>query len=223
MHTVANGFDPELAPALHERDATGDRPLRFGYIGTMSPVVPVAQFVAGWERACELSDVIASSSAKIHGYLGYYSQPRADLLAIIDRAEQSGVSYEGPVPKADIGKVYDKFDVLLLILAAGRYVTSGKVYEYLATGLPIVSIHDPENAASSVLRGHPLWFPVEDLEPESVAKALIAAAEAARTADREWRRKTREFGAQFRRDIQLDMRIDALHSYEGATVIGGAQ
>lgn len=223
MHTVANGFDPELAPALHKREPTGDRSLRFGYIGTMSPVVPLAQFVAGWKRACELSDVIASSSAKIHGYLGYYAQPRADLLAILDSVAQSGVSYEGPVPKADIGKVYEKFDVLLLILATGRYVTSGKVYEYLATGLPIVSIHDPENAAGSVLRGHPLWFPVEDLEPESVARALIAAAEAARTADRESRQKTREFGAQFRRDVQLDPRIDALNSSESLTVMRGTQ
>ena len=219
MHTVANGFDPELAPALHEREPTGDRPLRFGYVGTMSPKVPLSEFVAGWERGCELSDVIASSTARIHGYLGYYALPRPDLLAIIEQAADAGLSYQGPIPKADIGRVYDTFDVQLLILGAGRYVTSGKVFEYLATGLPIVSVHDPDNAASSVLRGYPLWFPADDLEPESVAKALIAAAEAAQTADRETRHMARDYGARFRRDLQLDPRIDALGLEHGLAAV----
>jgi hypothetical protein len=76
--------------------------------------------------------------------------------------------------------------------------------------MPIVSVHDPTNAASEVLRGHPLWFPVTDLEPDSIAKALIAAAEAAQTATSDVRRLARQFGARFRRDLQLDPRIDAL-------------
>jgi glycosyltransferase involved in cell wall biosynthesis len=212
MHTVANGFDPELAPAVHEREPTGLRPLVFGYIGTVSPKVPLAEFVAGWRRARELSSVVAESTARFHGYLGFYAATRADLLAIIEQAGADGVSYEGPVPKRDIGEVYDTFDVQLLILGAGRYVTSGKIFEYLATGLPVVSVHDPINAASDILRGHPLWFPVDNLEPDSVAKALIAAAEAAQTADRETRRHAREFGTRFRRDLQLDPRIEALRA-----------
>ena len=65
--------------------------------------------------------------------------------------------------------------------APGRYVTSGKVFEYAASALPIVSVHDPGNAASDVLRDYPLWFPVADLEPESIAAAVEAAADAART------------------------------------------
>jgi glycosyltransferase involved in cell wall biosynthesis len=210
MYTVANGFDPELAPAVHEREPTGDRPLVFGYVGTVTPRVPLAQFVAGWQRARELSPIVAASTVRIHGYLGFYALPRSDLMAIVDRAADSGVSYEGPVAKGEIGRVYDSFDIQLLILGTGRYVTSGKVFEYAGTGLPVVSIHDPNNAASDVLRGHPLWFPVDDLEADSVAKALIAAAEAAQTASREIRHLAREFGAGFRRDLQLDPRIDTL-------------
>jgi glycosyltransferase involved in cell wall biosynthesis len=217
MHTVANGFDPELAPAVHEREPTGLRPLVFGYIGTVSPKVPLAEFVAGWRRARELSSVVAESTARFHGYLGFYAATRADLLAIIEQAGEEGVNYEGPVPKRDIGGVYDTFDVQLLILGAGRYVTSGKIFEYLATGLPVVSVHDPINAASDILRGHPLWFPVDNLGPDSVAKALIAAAEAAQTADRDTRHLAREFGTQFRRDLQLDPRIEALRTHLATT------
>lgn len=212
MHTVANGFDPELAPAMHDRGPVSDRPLVFGYIGTVSPKVPLAELVAGWQKARHDSDDLREAEARIHGYLGYYAQPRSDLLAIISEATSDGVTYRGPVGKADIGAVYDTFDVLLLILGTGTYVTSGKIFEYLATGLPIVSVHDPGNAATDVLRGHPLWFPVADLKPDSIAQALVDAARAARHADLETRRRAQEFGARFRRDLQLDPRIDALRA-----------
>ncbi|HEU4947753.1 MAG TPA: glycosyltransferase [Kribbella sp.] len=224
MHTVSNGFDPELAPAVHDRGPVGDRPLVFGYLGTVSPKVPLAEFVKGWQEAREMSSDLATAEARIHGYLGYYAQPRVDMLATIQAAADDGVSYAGPVGKGEIGAVYDGFDVQLLILGAGRYVTSGKVFEYLATGLPVVSVHDPINAASDVLRGHPLWFPVTDLEPSTIAKALTEAAHAARTADTEVRRTARAFGAGFRRDLQLDPRIDALGqdlSPQALATVGG--
>jgi len=176
----------------------------------VSPKVPLAEFVEGWQLARSSSEEMTGAKAKIHGYLGYYAQPRADMLGTINNASEDGVSYEGPVGKAEIAKAYDEFDVQLLMLGKGRYVTSGKVFEYLATGLPIVSVHDPENAASDVLRGHPLWFPVSEVTPEAIAAALTEAAHAARTADEGIRAKAREFGASYRRDLQLDPRIEAL-------------
>ncbi|TDD27519.1 glycosyl transferase [Kribbella turkmenica] len=210
MHTVANGFDADLVPDTHDRGAVTDRPLVFGYVGTVSTKVPLAEFVEGWALATSRSEELAGARAKIHGYLGFYAQPRADMLDTINTAAEAGVSYEGPVGKGEIATAYDDFDVQLLMLGKGRCVTSGKVFEYLATGLPIVSVHDPENAASDVLRGHPLWFPVSEVTPEAIAAALIEAAHAARTADEDIRAKAREFGASYRRDLQLDPRIERL-------------
>jgi glycosyltransferase involved in cell wall biosynthesis len=210
MHVVANGFDPELVPDTNDRGPVTDRPLTFGYVGTVSPKVPLQDFVDGWKLAVEESSELAGAKAKIHGYLGYYAVPRPDMLAAINSGADEGVSYEGPVGKAEIAKAYDEFDVQLLMLGKGKYVTSGKVFEYLATGLPVVSVHDPENAASDVLRGHPLWFPVTEVTPEGIAAALIEAAHAARSADAGIRQKAREFGAGYRRDLIMDPRIDAL-------------
>ncbi|MBB5788403.1 glycosyl transferase [Jiangella mangrovi] len=212
MHTVANGFDADLVPDAPADRAPGEPggELRFGYLGTVTPRVPLAEFLAGWKRARELSPSVAASSAHIHGYLGYYAQPRPEMLAAIAAAGDDAVSYDGPVGKGDVAKVYDGLDVQLLILAAGRYVTSGKVFEYLATGLPVVSVHHPDNAAGDVLRGHPLWFPAADLSPDGIAAALVAAAEAVATAGPELRQQARDFGARYRRDLQLDPRIDAL-------------
>ena len=97
--------------------------------------------------------------------------------------EVSRLQYLGPAPKAELPEIYRNSDVLLLAMGGAEYITSGKTYEYLATGLPIVSIHDMKSAASEILEKYPLWFPAKSLAPEDVADALAAAAREVRNPD----------------------------------------
>jgi glycosyltransferase involved in cell wall biosynthesis len=210
MHVVANGFDPAFAPAPRTEAADPARPLRFGYIGTVSTKVPVTEFLAGWTRARAAGAAMAGATTQIWGHLGFYAAANPQLQALLDEHRSQGVEYAGPLAKQRVAEVYETFDALLLILGAGRYVTSGKVYEYLASALPIVSVHDPGNAASDVLRGYPLWFPASDLSPDAIAEALERAAEAARTAGPEVRQQCRDFSVSYSRDLQLAPRIEAL-------------
>lgn len=212
MHTVANGYDPEYAAEAVTRRPDPADGLSFGYLGTVSPKVPLPAFVEGWRQARADSALVARSTATFHGYLGHYQLPNPTLQAVLQGAADDGVTHGGPVPKAGVRQLYESLDVLLLVLGTGRYVTSGKVFEYLATGLPIVSVHDPGNAASDVLRGYPLWFPVAGLEPGQVAAALVEAAEGAAGADEATRAACAAFGARFRRDAQLGPRVQALHA-----------
>lgn len=215
MHVVSNGYDPDFAPAPRLSPSPPDRPLRFGYIGTVSGKVPLKEFAAGWSVARLREPVLDDATAEIWGYLGFYATPNAGLLRLVDAHAAVGLSYAGPLPKPRVREVYDTFDALLLILGAGKYVTSGKVFEYTASALPIVSVHSPANAAGDVLRGYPLWFPVPDLEPESIAQALEAAARAAREASAETREKCRRFAEKHSRDLQLSPRIAALARHCG--------
>lgn len=210
MHVVMNGYDPGLAPDPRTTAAEPEAPLTFGYIGTVSPKVPLRQFVQGWAQARDESPQMADARAEIHGYLGYYSMPRPDMLNVIREGADHALVYAGPVAKADVRSVYEGFDALLLILGTGRYVTSGKVFEYMASALPIVSVHDPGNAATDVLLGYPLWFPVKTLDPADVARALNAAAEAARDATPQTRAAARVFSERYARDNQLLPRVNAL-------------
>jgi glycosyltransferase involved in cell wall biosynthesis len=210
LHVVANGFDESPArPDLRQHRSEG-KPVVFGYVGTVSPKVPLGSFVDGWRIARERYPTMAGAEAHVHGYLGYFHTPHPELLALLDHASDAGVSYRGPVGKGEVHDVYDGFDALLLLLGKGRYVTSGKVFEYVSTGLPVISVHDPGNAASDVLRGYPLWFPVARLDAESIAAALADAARAVLAADPELRAEALSFAEQYRRERQLSPRIAAL-------------
>ncbi|HMM95709.1 glycosyl transferase [Phycicoccus sp.] len=210
MHVVANGYDPEFAPVARTGPPPPDRPLRFGYIGTVSPKVPLKPFADGWALARSRTADLDAATAEVWGYLGYYATPSPALLRIVDDHAADGLRYAGPLPKQRVREVYDTFDATLLILGKGKYVTSGKVFEYTASALPIVSVHDPGNAASDVLRDYPLWFPVDELTPEAVARAVEAAAHAARHASAEQRAACAEFAARCARDLQLRPRVEAL-------------
>jgi glycosyltransferase involved in cell wall biosynthesis len=217
MHVVMNGYDRDLPADLVRTPGPGT-PLRFGYLGTMTRVVPLAEFVAGWRRGRQVSPEVAGAGAELRGYLGYYATPDAGLAAIVNGAADAAVGYRGPVSKTEVAATYAGFDVLLFLLGGGEYVTSGKVFEYMSTGLPIVSVVTPGCAAGEVLAGYPRWHPASDLSPDAIAAALAAAADDARAPDGPARATAaREHAARFRRDRQLAPRIAALRALVGAT------
>jgi glycosyltransferase involved in cell wall biosynthesis len=202
MRVVQNGFEPDFLGDLPVPAPPGERPPRFGYVGTMTTHVPIEEFVAGW-RLARAAPGLADAVAEVHGHLGFFPASARNLRHRLPLREDVGISYAGAVPKAQVRAVYESLDVLLLILAGARYVTSGKVYEYMATGKPIVSVHDPECAAREALEGYPLWFPVRDLTAEAVRDALVDAAAAARTLSPETVALARKHASRFTRDAQL--------------------
>jgi glycosyltransferase involved in cell wall biosynthesis len=211
MLVVQNGYEPELlgelppAPPVVVDGVNGGvrRPLRFGYMGTLTQHVPVEPFLDGWRLARSADPDLAASSMHVFGHLGFFPASAGILRSKLPRDGEDGVHYEGSVPKAEVGRAYSDLDVLVLLLAGGRYVTSGKVYEYMAAARPIVSVHDPGSAASGVLTGYPLWFPVRELAGEEVARVLRQAADAARVADPGRAASARAHAARFTRDAQL--------------------
>ena len=203
MIVVQNGWDPEMLNGVAEPSSAGpERPLRLGYLGTVTTKVPLDPFIEGWRWAREDPE-LAGSSVHFHGHLGFFPNSGPVLRSALAPHQGIDVHYQGPVRKADVGTIYGQLDILLLILAGSRYVTSGKVYEYMATGRPIVSVHPVESAASDILAGYPLWFPVDDLSPLSIRDALLAAARAARTLDPSSVAAAREYAGQMTRDTKL--------------------
>ncbi|WP_426183985.1 glycosyltransferase [Microbacterium sp. TWP3-1-2b2] len=205
MHVVANGFDEYEAPLAVPVRSGRAQGLVFGYIGTMSDQVPVEPLVAAWRRARRDGRIRAVDRLVIHGYVGHWGTGEAARM--LEAAAEDGVSFRGPVSKSRIGEVYAGFDALVLALGTGRYVTSGKVFEYLATGIPIVSVHDPGNAATDVVKDAPGWHGARSLDPGDIADSLAATAAVAAAQTPEERLVAQAWGSRYARRAQLNPRI----------------
>lgn len=210
MRVVPNGYDEYDAPLATPIRNGRDQGLVFGYIGTVSDRVPLVELIEGWRVARARDSRLAGARLVIHGYLGHFGGVNPAFQAALDEGRSHGVSFAGPVSKARIGDAYRGFDALVLALGTGRYVTSGKVYEYAATGIPIVSIHDPGNAATRVLEGSPAWVATHGLSPEEIAEALSTTAKIAAEQTVEERTAAQHWAARFARSRQLAPRISAL-------------
>lgn len=210
MRVVRNGFDARGIPPPREGSAD---PLRFGHLGTISFSPDVLRVVlAGWRRARELDPAVARATLEVRGYMGASHAKGVNQIAeLLLEAAGDGVAVGGPVPKDDVRDVYGEWDVLLFIVIGGQYMTSGKIYEYMATGLPIMSVHQRDHDASTLLSGYPLWTePPAEFEPERVAEAFVAAASAALAASPDLRQRSREHGARFSWERMLEPAVRGL-------------
>lgn len=200
MRVVMNGWDPALLTPAPPR--TGDGPVRFGFLGTLTTQVPLQAFLDGWHQALD-DPAMAGAQADIRGHLGFYRAPNQQIAnQLLDFADD-GVSYGGSVAKTAISSTYAEMDALLMLLGGGRFVTSGKVFEYVATGLPVVSVTPTDSGANEVLRDYPMWFPAVSLEPSDVADALRACAAAVRASGPAEREACVAYAQRYRREVQL--------------------
>ncbi len=209
-HVVANGFDPNFLDATRTRPPDAETGLTFGYLGTIYGPIPLRQTLEGWRLARGRSPLLRNASLVFRGRLGHFAEPDAAAAALLEEFKGDGVSYGGPISKTHITELYRSFDALLLIISRSKYVTSGKVFEYAATGLPIAALHHPETAATDILKGHPAWFPVRDLTPDEISGVLIATGERAASMTPDDFRKSQAWAKHLARDEQLAPRIAAL-------------
>ncbi|MDJ0316463.1 glycosyltransferase [Arthrobacter antibioticus] len=208
MRVVPNGFDPQPGHAQAAVKVTTIA--RFGYLGTLQyTAVPLKEFLDGWDLAFG-ADNAPAAQAVFRGKLSPTGLVPAPVVDIFNSGVHRGLAYAGPISKRDVASFYQSVDALLLILPPGKYVTGGKTSEYVATGLPIVSIHATDSAAASMLKDYPLWFEAKDLSPQGIATALEACAQELAAPDPERWAAAWEFGQQFERSTRLRAAIGEL-------------
>lgn len=205
---VENGWDPELLGEPTFQPPPADRPLRFGFLGTVTALQPHEETWEAWQAARN-HPVMAGATASIRGHLGFFRSSVNRLNTLIPDGV-AGISYDGPVAKAEVRSVYDSFDVVLLIVASSPYVTSGKVYECMATAKPIVAIHSPDTAASEPMVGYPLAHRVAEVDAAAIEKALLSAAEAARSYSLDDFKAAKEYAERFTRSAQFAALVDEM-------------
>lgn len=209
MMIVPNGWDSDVLEEHPSPTGRTGRPLRFNYVGTITSVQPVTELVEAFRLARSHSPV-ADAELNLYGHLGFFKGGQRHLTQLlgIDDAnrvggEDTGIHYRGPVSKVEIAHTYADCDVLVFMAGGAKYVTSGKIFEYMATGKPIVSVHAPGIAAAEVLSGYPLWFNADSLNPEDIAQSMVAAGKAAADLTPDVQEQARRYAEQYTRDRVL--------------------
>ncbi|MFI0485675.1 glycosyltransferase [Actinomadura sp. 9N215] len=241
MMTVLNGWDVDTLPATAEpppaaRAEAGEHEPRFSFVGTITDQQPIEEMVEGFTRAREHSDMSAAC-LDLYGYFGFFRGSDRALrkrFAAADPADAPegaategaggddeepvfapGVRYRGPVSKTELVDVYRDSDVLVFLNGGGRYVTSGKIFEYMAAARPIVSVHSPGSAAEELLRDYPLWFNPGSLDPADIAVSMVAAAKAAAGLDERQVAAARAYADRFERTVALEPLVRRLSELAG--------
>ncbi|MFD0852621.1 glycosyltransferase, partial [Actinomadura adrarensis] len=194
MMTVPNGWDADTladAAAPTARVGEGESRPRFTFVGTITEEQPIEKMVEGFHRAREHPG-LENAELRLYGYFGFFGAAPSQLRARFALGEEGGavgeesgaagdgdegllapgVRHYGPVSKTAVAGVYAEADVLVFLNGGGRFVTSGKIFEYMAAGRPIVSVHPPGSAAEEILRGYPLWFNPGGLDPAEIAASM---------------------------------------------------
>lgn len=201
ISVVQNGHD-SLASTVAPRRPGPQDGLTFGFMGTANfPAEMLLPVIEGWRAARSLDPIIGRSRLVFRGYFGTAILRGTTRHAkLINDARADGVSYRGPVLKSDIGATYAEWDGLLLLIPGGRYVTAGKTYEYVATGLPVMSVHATDHGASAVLRDYPLWVtPPEELDADSLARSFLEMRRLVSGATDDQRAEAAEHAARYER------------------------
>lgn len=211
VHVVRNGFDADSAPRSR-RAADPGSGLVFGYLGTATfPGGLLKTVLDAWRDARTSEPLLANARFEFRGHIG--SGARRGAGGHVEQlwaAEADGVSYGGPVRKADVADTYAGWDALVYILIGGRYMTSGKVYEYMAAGLPIVSAHAADHESVNVLKGHPLWTGSQGVDREAIADAFAQAAHLAVEATDERHAAATVHAERFRRETIMAAAVQRL-------------
>lgn len=204
VRVVRNGFDANSRPTLVRRPDPADG-LTFGYLGSVNfPPAQLNAVLNAWRTARQQDEVLARSRFEVRGHFGAGAMREANAhVELLKAAAPDDVIFGGPVPKAEVGATYARWDALVLILVGGRYVTSGKVYEFMASGLPVLSAHEIEHDASNVLADYPLWTGACGFDPQRLAAAFSQAARFAIEATDEDRAKARASAERYRRGALL--------------------
>lgn len=204
VEVARNGFDPDSVPGVSAGHSPEDG-LTFGYLGSVNFRPEFLKTVLdAWREARRRDPLVARSRFVIRGHIGAGASREANAhMDLIREAERDGVSFGGPVAKAEVAATYAGWDALVLMLVGGRYVTSGKVYEFMATGLPVVSAHEVDHDASTVLKGRPLWTGACGMDVEGLADSFVGAARMAGEATAEERTAARAHATRFTRSALL--------------------
>jgi glycosyltransferase involved in cell wall biosynthesis len=187
FHCISNGFDPDAFSHFRPREHEGDGVL-VTHVGTIYKNATPAYY---FDALARLPEPIRSSfQTRFIGRL--VDSERAAL-----EAQGPSVQALGFMPQAEALRYMEDTDFLLLTMT-DPISMPGKLYEYLATGKPILAVSPPGSEVDRLIRRTGAGWCADPARPGSVCEMLTNAYELTRNRDRRIGR-SRDVARQFER------------------------
>jgi len=159
---LPNGFDPamfsDFKPHPH-----GEAALRVAHVGTVYPTATPRFYL----DALDALDDETRSRISTHFVGRITAEERPSMLN-----RKSHIVEHGFVPQHQAVEAMAEADILLLTMTDPSF-TSGKIYDYLATGKPILAISPKGGEVDDVLRETGAGWLADPNEPGSIRDALL--------------------------------------------------
>jgi glycosyltransferase involved in cell wall biosynthesis len=192
---VPNGFDEELFEGF--RPQRGDRQgMVVGYFGSLyaSPPYHPGAYLQAVESLPEaIREQIETR------FIGRIAREAEPVLA----ASGARLTRMGFLPRAEGVKQLEQCDYLLLI-ANERTTHAGKLFDYLAAGLPILALTTPEGEIARIIQETRAGLAVDGSSPEAIRALLLAAWERLQGRSSPFREPDREAVMAYERRHLVD-------------------
>jgi glycosyltransferase involved in cell wall biosynthesis len=161
---ISNGFDPAAFEGFRSRQHSGDRVL-VTHVGTIYRNSSPRYYFDALNRLPE------GVRAKFHTrFIGRLTDPEREIL----QQENTSVEIAGFMPQREALRFMEDTDYLLMTMT-DPISMPGKLYEYLATGKPIVAIAPPGSEVDRMIRQNQLGWCAPPDNPGEVARMLETA------------------------------------------------
>ena len=149
IHLLTNGFDPSDLPLDFFHSKPDPDFIEIVYSGVIDAIRNPAPFLIA------LRDVFENSDKRIKmRFVGKVSETIQELIER-DKWLKSHVTLEGYVSHESVFGFYQKAHLLLLVLTDTKNAIGnipGKLFEYMATGRPILALGDPQGDTARILQ-----------------------------------------------------------------------
>jgi glycosyltransferase involved in cell wall biosynthesis len=167
---IENGFDADSISRAEKKSTSQRRTLKLNYLGSLTKDRSPYYFLASLKKATAANPGVDLEV----GFVGFVAEDHVRLVQ--DMGLQGYVKFHGPVSKEMAMDIMCNDSDVLLVLQrrseGGATAIPGKIYEYLATGKPIICMDEGGGATTTLLEELGIDCAVEYDDEEGITRLL---------------------------------------------------